>query len=155
MPFRNPAQDHVSSLLLRATTIAVVGLSADPQRPSYEVAAALRTFGYRVIPVNPRLAVWEGLRAVPSLDRLPDALGPDERVDIVNVFRRPQHLPAIVDDCIRLKLPALWLQLGVIDAAAAERAQSAGLTVVMDRCIKVERRRLARENWRDVQGVDV
>jgi predicted CoA-binding protein len=143
MPFRNPAQDHISSLLQRAKTVAVVGLSDNPQRPSYEVAEALRAFGYRVIPVNPRLAVWEGVRAVPSLDCLSNVLGPDERVDIVNVFRRPQHVSAIVDDCIRLTLPALWLQLGVIDVAAAERAQAAGLTVVMDRCIKVERMRLA------------
>jgi uncharacterized protein len=117
----------------------VVGLSNDPQRPSYEVAAALRAFGYRIVPVNPALAVWNGLRAVPSLDCLREILGPNERVDIVNVFRRSQHVPAIVDDCIRLQLPALWLQLGVVDVAAAERAQAAGLTVVMDRCIKVER----------------
>jgi predicted CoA-binding protein len=142
MPFRNPTQHHISRLLQRAKTIAVVGLSNNPQRPSYEVAAALRTFGYRIIPVNPTLAVWEGLRAVPSLDSLSDALDPDERIDIVNVFRQPQHVSAIVDDCIRLKLPALWLQLGVVDVEAAERAQTAGLTVVMDRCIKVERMRL-------------
>jgi uncharacterized protein len=142
MPFRNPTQHHISRLLQRAKTIAVVGLSNNPQRPSYEVAAALRTFGYRIIPVNPTLAVWEGLRAVPSLDSLSDALDPDERIDIVNVFRQPQHVSAIVDDCIRLKLPALWLQLGVVDVEAAERAQTAGLTVVMERCIKVERMRL-------------
>ncbi len=70
MPFRNPTQHLISRLLQRAKTIAVVGLSNNPQRPSYEVAAALRTFGYRIIPVNPTLAVWEGLRAVPSLDSL-------------------------------------------------------------------------------------
>ena len=143
MPFRNPTQHHISRLLQRAKTIAVVGLSNNPQRPSYEVAAALRTFGYRIIPVNPTLAVWDDLRAVPSLDSLSGALDPDERIDIVNVFRQSQHVSAIVDDCIRLKLPALWLQLGVVDVEAAERAQTAGLTVVMDRCIKVERMRLA------------
>jgi hypothetical protein len=142
MPFRSPTQHLISRLLQRAKTIAVVGLSNNPQRPSYEVAAALRTFGYRIIPVNPTLAVWEGLRAVPSLDSLSGALDPDERIDIVNVFRQSQHVSAIVDDCIRLKLPALWLQPGVVDVEAAERAQTAGLTVVMDRCIKVERTRL-------------
>jgi uncharacterized protein len=150
MAFTNPAHDQISSLLRGSKTIAVVGLSDNPQRPSYEVAAALLAFGYRVFPVNPNLAVWEGLRAVPTLDCLPDLLGANEQIDIVNVFRRPQHIAGIVDECVRLKLPALWLQLGVVDIAAADRAQAAGLTVVMDRCIKVERMRLARENSRDV-----
>jgi predicted CoA-binding protein len=117
----------------------VVGLSANPRRPSHEVARSLRQYGYRIIPVNPNLSEWEGERAIPDLNHLCDVLGPGERVDIVDVFRRPEHVAAIVDDCIRLKLPAIWLQLGVVDEAAARRAQAAGLTVVMDRCIKIER----------------
>ncbi len=142
MPFTNPPTDQIDALLRAAKTIAVVGLSDDPQRPSHEVAVTLRDFGYRIIPVNPTLTVWEGVRAVPDLDRVSDALGPGERVDIVEVFRQPQHVARIVDDCIRLKLPAIWLQLGVIDEAAAQRAKNAGLTVVMDRCMKVERMRM-------------
>ena len=143
MSFTNPPSDQIAGLLRSARTIAVVGLSADPGRPSHEVATALRGFGYRIVPVNPTIAEWEGLPAAPDLDHLPEVLAPGERVDIVDVFRQPQHVPAIVDDCIRLKLPALWLQLGVIDAIAAQRAQAAGLIVVMDRCIKVDRMRMA------------
>ena len=139
MPFANPSDAEIADLLRRARTIAVVGLSNNPQRPSHEVASTLRELDYRIIPVNPTLTAWEGLRAIPDLGHLRDVLGPDERVDIVDVFRQPQHVAAIADDCIRLKLPALWLQLGVIDDAAALRARAAGLTVVMDRCIKVAR----------------
>jgi uncharacterized protein len=140
--FSNPTPAEIAALLHHARTIAVVGLSDNPHRPSYEVAAALKDYGYRIIPVNPALAVWEGFRAVPHLDHAANVLGPGERVDIVNVFRRPQYVSGIVEDCIRLKMPALWLQVGVIDEVAAERATSAGMRVVMDRCIKVERMRL-------------
>jgi predicted CoA-binding protein len=142
MTFANPAPDAIQTLLRKARTIAVVGLSDNPQRPSYEVASALRDYGYRIIPVNPSLAVWEGIRAVPDLDHLGDVLGAGEQVDIVDVFRQPQHVAQIVADCIRLELPALWLQLGVVDVAAAQRAVDAGIAVVMDRCIKVERMRM-------------
>jgi len=140
--FSNPTPGEIADLLHRARTIAVIGLSDNPHRPSYEVAAALKDYGYRIIPVNPALAVWEGIRAVASLDQVENVLGPGERVDIVNVFRRPQYVSAIVEDCIRLKVPALWLQVGVIDEVAAQRAASAGIRVVMDRCIKIERTRL-------------
>lgn len=143
MAFTNPSAETIRALLQNARTIAVVGLSDNPQRPSYDVAATLRDYGYRIIPVNPSLAVWEGIRAVPDLDHLSDVLGTESQADIVNVFRQPQHVGQIIEDCIRLKLPAVWLQLGVIDAAAAQRAKDAGITVVMDRCIKVARMRLA------------
>ncbi|MCU0760970.1 MAG: CoA-binding protein [Steroidobacteraceae bacterium] len=135
MTFRNPAPPEIESLLRGARTIAVVGLSADASRPSHGVAAAMQRFGYRVIPVNPTTPRVLGERAVPDLDHVGDVLAPTERVDIVDVFRRPEHVAAIVDDCIRLKLPALWLQDGVVDEAAALRAQQAGIRVVMDRCI--------------------
>jgi predicted CoA-binding protein len=138
--FANPSSEAIRRLLATARTIAVVGLSNNPQRPSHEVAAALLDFGYRIVPVNPSLAVWEGIRAVRDLDHAQQP-APDG-VDIVNVFRRPEHVAAIVDDCIRLRLPALWLQLGIIDAAAALRAQQAGITVVMNRCIKMDRMRI-------------
>jgi len=142
MAFANPSQPEIQSLLRSARTIAVVGLSDNPNRASYGVASTLLDYGYRIIPVNPALAVWEGIRAVPDLDHLSDVLGPGEQVDIVDVFRQPQHVSGLVDDCIRLKLPALWLQLDVIDEAAAQRAVAAGITVVMDKCLKVERMRI-------------
>ena len=142
MAFTNPAPAEITRLLREARTIAVVGLSDNPQRASYEVSATLLDYGYRIIPVNPALAVWEGIRAIPELDHLPDVLGPGEQVDIVDVFRQPQHVAEVIDDCIRLQLPIVWLQLGVIDEAAAQRAKDAGLTVVMDRCMKIERMQL-------------
>lgn len=139
MSFHNPSPAAIHALLRSAKIIAVVGLSSDPQRPSFEVASALLESGYRIIPVNPSLSAWKGVRAVPDLDSLGDVLDAGEQVDIVDVFRRPEHVAGIVEDCIRLRLPALWLQLGVVDPAAAKRAADAGITVVMDRCIKVDR----------------
>ena len=142
MRFSNPTHEEVAGVLRGARNIAVVGLSDNPHRPSYEVADTLKDYGYRVIPVNPRLAVWEGIRAVPDLDHVAEVLGPEEHLDIVDVFRRPQYVSDLVDVCIRLKVPVLWLQVGVIDDEAAERAANAGIRVVMDKCIKLERMRL-------------
>jgi uncharacterized protein len=137
--FVNPPSERIAALLRAARTIAVVGLSADRTRPSHGVARALQRFGYRIIPVNPSAESVVGEPAVASLEQLPEVLGADERVDIVDVFRRPEHIAGIVRDCIRLKLPALWLQEGVIDLAAAERAVRAGIFTVMDRCLFKER----------------
>ncbi|HEY4367991.1 MAG TPA: CoA-binding protein [Steroidobacteraceae bacterium] len=142
MAFVNPSTETIQSLLRRARIVAVVGLSDNPQRPSHEVATALIAHGYRVIPVNPALTAWQGIRAVPDLDHLGDVLGPGEHVDIVDVFRHPQYVGPIVADCIRLKLPVVWLQLGVVDEAAAQLAVDAGITVVMDRCMKIERMKM-------------
>ena len=133
--FVNPPAEQIEQLLRTARTIAVVGLSPDRTRPSHGVARAMQRFGYRIIPVAPGAESILGEPAVPSLDQLPEVLSGDERVDIVDVFRRPEHVAGIVSDCIRLKLPALWLQEGVIDQAAAERAVRAGIFTVMDRCI--------------------
>ncbi len=133
--FVNPSADEIAALLRAAHTIAVVGLSVDQTRPSHGVARALQRFGYRIIPVTPSAEIILGEPAVPSLDRLAEVLGRGERVDIVDVFRRPEHVAGIVADCIRLKLPALWLQEGVVDQAAAERAVQAGIFTVMDRCL--------------------
>jgi hypothetical protein len=133
--FHNPDAETIAALLRRARVIAVVGLSADPARPSHGVARGLQRFGYRIIPVTPSAPQVLGERSVPDLDHLGDVLAPGEQVDLVDVFRRPEHVAAIVDDCIRLGLPALWLQDGVIDERAAERARAAGILTVMDRCI--------------------
>ena len=133
--FRNPDHTQIEHLLRTARTIAVVGLSADPSRPSHSVARRLQGFGYCIIPVTPTADTVLGERAVPDLDHVRDVLRPGESVDVVEVFRRPEHVAAIVDDCIRLKFPALWLQDGVVDEAAAERAQAAGIFTVMDRCM--------------------
>ena len=127
--FANPSAKEIRALLQRIKTIAVVGLSAAPHRPSHGVARALQGFGYRIIPVNPAVTEVLGEKAWPSLRALP------EPVDLVDVFRASSHVAGIVEECIALQLPALWLQDGVIDAAAAWRARAAGLTVVMNRCI--------------------
>jgi predicted CoA-binding protein len=133
--FANPPEAEIAALLRRASIIAVVGLSPDPTRPSHGVARALQRFGYRIIPVTPVAETILGELAVPSLAQLPEVLASDEQVDIVDVFRRPQHVPGIVAECIRLKLPVLWLQEGVVDEAAATRARAAGIFTVMDRCL--------------------
>lgn len=133
--FKNPPSEKIAELLRAVRTIAVVGLSANPARPSHGVARQLQRFGYRIIPVTPAADSILGERAVADLDHLPDVLKPGEQVDLVDVFRRPEHVAAIVDDCIRLQMPALWLQDGVVDEGAAERAIRAGIFTVMDRCV--------------------
>jgi predicted CoA-binding protein len=142
MAFSNPATGEIEQLLRKARTIAVVGLSADPLRPSHRVARALQGFGYRIIPVNPGLESVLGERSAPDLESAQRLLRPGEQIDIVDVFRRPEFVAGIVDDCIRLQLPALWLQEGVIDERAALRARAAGLFVVMNRCLYRDRARM-------------
>ncbi|MGP8034842.1 MAG: CoA-binding protein [Steroidobacteraceae bacterium] len=139
MLFANPSAEQIARLLQTARTIAIVGLSPDRTRPSHGVARALQRFGYRIIPVNPHAETILGEPAVASLEQLPEVLEPDEHVDIVDVFRRPEHVTAIVRQCMQLKLPALWLQDGVIDVAAAQRATQAGIFTVMDRCLYRDR----------------
>jgi predicted CoA-binding protein len=142
--FRNPPLDAIRGLLQSARTIAVIGLSSNPARPSYGVSRSMRDFGYRIVPVNPTIQAWEGIPAHGSLDEAVAALGPHEKIDIVNVFRRPLQVGRVVDDCLRLGLPALWLQLGVVNEDAASRAVRAGMTVIMDRCIYVDRAAMSR-----------
>jgi hypothetical protein len=139
MAFQNPPQSEIEKLLRSARIIAMVGLSPKPLRPSFGVARHLQEFGYRVIPVNPTCADVLGEKAMPDLAAAKASLQPGETIDIVDVFRQPQAVPEIVEDCIRLGFKALWLQLGVINEAAAERARAAGIFVVMDRCLYRER----------------
>jgi predicted CoA-binding protein len=138
--FENPAKPQIDALLRRARTIAVLGLSETPGRPSHNVARALQKFGYRIVPVNPAASEILGERAWPDLGSAVRGAGP---IDVVDVFRRPEHVPVIVDEAIRLEVPALWLQDGVIDAAAAEKARAAGIFTVMDRCMFRDRSALA------------
>ncbi len=131
-------QDDIRHILQHAKTIAVLGLSDDPARPSHGVAAYMQSVGYRIIPVNPALTEILGEPCYPTLTEA----ARHEKIDLVDVFRRSDAVPAIVDEAIALGLPALWLQEGVVHEAAAEKARHAGLRVVMDRCILKEHRRL-------------
>jgi predicted CoA-binding protein len=126
--------DAIQQILKECRTIAVVGLSSNPSRPSYSVAGYMKQQGYRVIPVNPQEVNVFGEQAYPSLAAIPD------KVDLVNVFRRSEEAGAVVDEAIRIGAKAVWLQEGVRDDAAARRAQQAGLLVVMDRCWLKEHR---------------
>jgi len=126
--------DPIRDLLTTARTIAVIGLSANPLRASHGVSAYMQEQGYRVIPVNPHIQEALGEDAYPSLLDVPD------KNDIVNVFRRPEFVEEIVDQAIQKKVPAVWMQEGVINQRAAEKAKQAGMFVVMDRCILQEHR---------------
>ena len=130
--------DGITELLKKARTIAVVGLSPSPMRPSYGVAAYMQSQGYRIIPVNPQINGALGEKAYASLRDVPD------NIDIVDIFRRPEFIPAIVEEAIALKVPAIWMQEGVIHQEAAEKARQAGIFVVMDHCILKEHRRRMR-----------
>ncbi len=127
-----PHNDPIADLLKRAHTIAVVGLSDNPLRASHGVSAYMQSHGYRIIPVNPQVEECLGEKAYPSLLEVPD------KIDIVNIFRRPEYVEEIVDQAIKLKVPAVWMQEEVIHEKAAEKARKAGIFVVMDRCILKE-----------------
>jgi predicted CoA-binding protein len=129
MQFSNPAPDEIRKLLRRLHSVAVVGLSPNPARPSFRVAQGLQGFGYRIFPVRPKVNEVLGEKAYPDLENLP------ELPDIVDVFRAAEHVPAIVESCIKLGIRNLWLQEGIIHEEAALRAQQAGINVVMDRCM--------------------
>jgi predicted CoA-binding protein len=127
---------EIGSLLERSRTIAVVGLSDKPERASNRIARYLIAMGYKVIPVNPMLDETLGLESYPDLTSLPEA------VDIVDIFRRSEHVPPVVEQAIEIGAQAVWMQLGVMHAEAAAKAEAAGLDVVMNRCIMVEHERL-------------
>ena len=125
-------EDAIAKLLESARNIAVVGLSASPLRPSHGVAAYMQSHGYKIIPVNPEITNVLGEDAYPSLADVP------EKIDIVDIFRRAEFVPPIVDQAIQLKVSAIWMQEGVVHNQAAEKARRAGILVVMDRCILKE-----------------
>lgn len=143
-----PIIDDISGLrriLLRYRTLAVVGLSAQWYRPSYFAAKYMQDHGYRIIPVNPRYAEVLGEKCYPELRAIP------EPVEIVDCFRKSEEIPAIADDAIAIGAKVLWMQLGIVNEAAARKAVAAGLDVVMDHCVKIEHARiLGGLNWAGV-----
>ena len=126
--------DPITEILKHAKTIAVVGLSDNPLRPSHGVAAYLQVQGYRIIPVNPQIQESLGEKAYPSLLDVP------EKIDIVDIFRRPEFVEEVVDQAIQLKIPTVWMQEEIIHEKAAQKARQAGIFVIMDRCILLEHR---------------
>jgi uncharacterized protein len=130
--------DPIHELLAEAKTIAVVGLSDSPMRASHGVSAYMQAAGYKIVPVNPHITEVLGEKAYPSLLELPSEL--KGKIDLVDVFRRPVYVDEIVDQAIQLKIPAIWLQEGVINERAAEKARKAGMFVVMDLCVLKEHR---------------
>ncbi len=137
---------EIAEILTTCHTIAVVGLSSKRHRPSYGVTEYMQRQGYRIIPVNPNEAEILGEKSYPDLESIP------EKIDIVDVFRRSDHVPEVVDAAIRVGARAVWMQEGVVHQDAALKAQAAGLKVVMDRCILKEHRKLAAEPRRKAGG---
>ncbi len=133
-PRQNATPEEVRQILATARTMAIVGLSDKPERDSHRVAAYLQRAGYRIFPVNPNLDSVLGEKAYPSLRALP------ERVDVVDIFRRPDAVPEIVEDAIATGARVIWMQDGIVHNAAAERARQAGLAVVMNKCLMREHR---------------
>ena len=128
----SPQPDPVADLLKRSKTIAVVGLSNSPLRPSHGVSAYMQMNGYRIVPVNPKIKEALGENAYATLLDVP------EKIDIVNIFRRPEFVEEVVDQAIRLKVPAIWMQEEVVNEKAADKARQAGIFVIMDSCILKE-----------------
>ena len=131
--------DTILELLKKYKTIAVIGLSSNPMRPSHGVTEYMQSAGYRIIPVNPNETEVLGEKSYARLEDVP------EKIDIVNVFRRAEEVPPVVESAIRVGAKAVWMQLGIEHEEAAEKARAAGLVVIEDACILVEHRRRARE----------
>ena len=135
MPFANPEPEEIKALLRRVKTIAVVGYSPKPGRPSHSIARQMQGYGYRIIPVRPGISEGLGEKAYPDLASVP------ERIDLVNVFRASEYIRQVVDQCLRLGVKDIWMQENIWNEEQAVRAQAAGMTVVMDRCIMRDYRR--------------
>ena len=132
MAYVHPSRDEIKAILEGAGAIAVVGLTANPDRPAYEVSEAMLHRGYRIIPVNPKGEDVLGQQGYKSLKDIP------EPIDIVNVFRRAEHTPEVAAEAAEVGAKTLWLQLGIASEESARIATEAGMNVIMDRCIKVE-----------------
>ena len=131
-PEKNASNDEIKEILENYKTVAVVGLSTDPSKPSYRVAEYLKNNGYKIIPVNPGAKEILGEKSYPDLKSIP------EKVEIVDIFRKPEAIPPVVDEAIKIGAKAVWMQLGLCHTEAAENARKAGLTVVMNKCIKID-----------------
>ena len=138
MAFEDSSDEAIRELLNRVRSIAVVGFSPRPSRASHNIARQMQRFGFRIIPVRPGIESGLGERAYPNLAAV------TESIDLVNVFRAPENVPAIVEECLDLGLKNLWLQEGAGHAHAARRAREAGMTVIMERCIMRDYVRLCR-----------
>jgi len=134
--FANPSASEICAMLGEVRTIAVVGLSPQPARPSHRIARAMQSRGFRIVPVRPLVNEVLGEKAYARLGEI------DHPVDLVDVFRAATELDPIVDECLRLGLKRIWIQLGIVNTAAAERARAGGMQVIMDRCI-----------WTDLNGI--
>ncbi len=130
-----PSADPTFDILTKYKTIAVVGLSSNPARPSYGVTEYMQAAGYQIIPVNPNETDVLGEPSYANLEEVP------QKIEIVNVFRRPEEIPPVVDAAIRANAKVIWMQLGIANQPAAEKAQAAGLTVVMDACLLIEHKK--------------
>jgi len=130
------SDERLFELLDKSRTIAVVGLSGKPERDSFKVAQYMQKQGYKIIPINPKVERVLGEKAYPDLPSVP------EPVDIVNIFRRSEHILPVVDEALKISPLAIWMQLGIVNEEAAEIAEKAGILVIMDKCIMVEHRRL-------------
>jgi len=139
LPLENADDEEIRDILGRFRSVAVVGISGSEEKPSHQVARYLKEHGYIVYPVNPRYTSILGGHCYPSLLEIPDP------VEIVDIFRRPSAVPDIVEDAISCGARVIWMQQGIVNNEAAQRARDAGLRVVMDRCMMVEHRRLAKE----------
>ena len=136
-PKKNATTDEIKNILRAFKVVAVVGLSDKADRPSYHVAEYLQGQGYKIIPVNPMLQNWNGLKSYPDLKSIP------EMIDIVDIFRKPLEVPAIVEEAIQRNAKVIWMQEGIVHNESADRARTAGLQVVMNKCMLKEHRLLA------------
>jgi uncharacterized protein len=136
-PKKNATTDEIKNILRAFKVVAVVGLSDKADRPSYHVAEYLQGQGYKIIPVNPMLQTWNGLKSYPDLKSIPEA------IDIVDIFRKPADVSAIVEEAIQIKAKVIWMQEGIVHNESADRARTAGLQVVMNKCMLKEHRLLA------------
>ncbi len=135
-PKSNATTDEIKNILSAFKVIAVVGLSDKPERPSYRVAEYLQSQGYKIIPVNPMIQLWKGVKSYPDLKSIP------ESVDIVDIFRKPSDIPEIVDEAVSRGAKVVWMQEGIVNNVAADHARNAGLQVVMNKCMLKEHRKL-------------
>ncbi|MBI2029729.1 CoA-binding protein [Candidatus Gottesmanbacteria bacterium] len=131
-------QNLIKKILENTKTIVVVGLSDKQDRPSYEVASYLKDHGYTIIPVNPMISVWNGLKCYPDLLSVPR----DIKIDVVDIFRKPEFIPEIVDQAIKIGVKVIWMQEGIVNEEAKQTAKRASLAVVMNRCMMKEHKKL-------------